>query len=210
MRRVLLWLLAVLAIAALCWLCPPFRIVPLGQAQQRKLRGTFDAPTIARAFWDQKLLPATAGALPIAELLTALAQDPTVARQRFGRVLGLSSTICFFVKGSGRIAAVDKEGISVVLDDAPDGTGVRLSTGLLFGNTVRDATGLLDVNEFPNSQDFNAISAELNHLVETEVLPALRNHAATAKAIRFAGCIELEEGPVPKPLQVIPVKVEWP
>jgi hypothetical protein len=27
----------------------------------------------------------------------------------------------------------------------------------IFGNTVCDATGLLDANEFPNSQDFNAL-----------------------------------------------------
>jgi predicted lipoprotein len=184
--------------------------MPLGQAQQKQLRGAFDAPAVARAFWDQKLLPATARAVPIDELLSVLAQDPTMARQRFGRALGLSSTICFFVQGSGRIAAMDKDGINVALEDVPAGTGVRLSTGLLFGNTVRDATGLLDVNEFPNSQDFNAVSAELNRLVETLVLPALRSHAATAKTIRFAGCIELEEGPAPKTLQVIPVKVEWP
>jgi predicted lipoprotein len=209
-RRSLLWLIGLVIVGGLSWLCPPFRIVPLGEAEQRQLRGAFDAPAVARAFWDLKLLPATARAVPVAELLTALAQDPSRARQRFGRALGLSSTICFFVQGSGRITAMDKEGINVALDDVPAGTGVRLSTGLLFGNTVRDATGLLDVSEFPNSQDFNAVSAELNRLVETRVLPALRNHAAIAKTIRFAGCIELEEGPVPRALQVIPVKVEWP
>ena len=104
---------------------------------------------------------------------------------------------------------MDKEGISVALEDVPLGARVRLSTGLLFGNTVRDATGLLDVSEFPNSQDFNTVSAELNHLVETEVLPALLSGAAIGQRIRFAGCIELEEGPAPKVLPVIPIKVEW-
>ena len=210
MRRVLFWLIGLVVVGGLCWLWPPFRIVPVGQAQQKQLHGAFDAPAFARAFWDQQLLPATARAVPVAELLSGLAQDPAAARQRFGRALGLTSTTCFFVQGSGRITAADKEGISVALDGIPAGTGVRLSTGLLFGNTVRDATGLLDVNAFPDSRDFNAISAELNRLVETRVLPALRNHAALAKGIWFAGCIELEEGPAPKTLQVIPVKVEWP
>jgi predicted lipoprotein len=210
MRRVLLWLLAVILTAALCWLCPPFRIVPLRQAQQRQLQGAFDAPAFARTHWDQKLLPATGRAVPVSELLTGLAQDPAAARQRFGRALGLSSTFCFFTQGSGRIIAIDKQGVSVAFDGASAGTRARLSTGLLFGNTIRDATGLLDVNDFPNSQDFNAISAELNHLVETQVLPALRSQAAIGKQIWFAGCIELEEGPAPQVLQVTPVKVEWP
>ncbi len=210
MRRLLFWTIGLLIVGGLCWLFPPFRVVPLSQAQRRRLGAAFDAPAVARAFWDQKLLPATARAVPIRELLIVLAQDPAVAKQRFGRALGLSSTTCFFIQGSGRIAAVDKEGITVALEDVPAGTGVRLSTEPLFGNAVRDATGLLDVNEFPNSQDFNAVSAELNRLVEADVLPALRSHAAAAKIIRFAGCFEVEEGPVPKTLRIIPVKIDWP
>jgi len=178
MRRFLFWLIGLAIVCGLCWLCPPFRIVPLGQAQQKQLRSALDAPAVARAFWDLKLLPAAGRAVPVAELITALARDPGDARQRFGHALGLSSTTCFFVQGSGRVAAMDKESISVALEDVPAGPGVRLSTGLLFGNTVRDASGLLDVNDFPNSQDFNAMSAELNHLVETQVLPVLREQAA--------------------------------
>jgi predicted lipoprotein len=209
-RRSLFWLIGLVIAGGLCWLCPPFRIVPLNRAQQQQLRGAFDAPAFARAFWDQKLLPTTARAVPVTDLLTALAEDPATARQRLGRALGLTSTTCFFVWGSGRIIAVDHEGISIVPENVPAGAGVRLLTGLLFGNTVRDSTGLLDVNQFPNSQDFNAISAELNHLVETRVLPALRTHAAIGKLVRFTGCLELGDGPAPTVLQVIPVKVEWP
>ena len=210
MRRILIWPIGLIILGGLCWLWPPFRVIPLAQMQQQQLLVAFDAPAVARAFWNQKLLPATADAVSIAELLTVLVRDPVVARQRFGRTLGLSSTTCFFVKGSGRIAAMDNEGISVTLDDVPTGAGVRLPTGPVFGNTVRDATGLLDVNEFPNSQDFNAVSAELNHIVEIQVLPLLRNHAAVGRKIRFAGCLELEEGPAPGNLWIIPVYVEWP
>ncbi len=210
MRGFRFWLVGLAIVGGLCWLWPPFRIVPPGQAQQKQRRGAFDARAVAGAFWEQKLLPAAGRAVPLADLLTALARDPAAARRRFGRALGLSSTTCFFVQGSGRVAAVENESIGIALEDVPAGTAVRLMTGLLFGNTVRDASGLLDVNDFPNSQDFNAISAELNHLVETQVLPALRNRAAIGRTIRFVGCIELDEGQVPKTLQVIPVKVEWP
>ena len=101
MRRLSLWLLALFIAAALCWLCPPFRLVPLGQAQQKQRQGAFDAPAFARTFWDQKLLPATARAVPIAELLTGLAQDPAAARQRFGRALGLSSHLLLLHPGFG-------------------------------------------------------------------------------------------------------------
>ena len=95
---------------------------------------------------------------------------------------------------------------------ALDGTEakVSLSVGLLFGNTVRDASGLLDVSAFPNSQEFNDLSTQLNGIVETRVAPALRDKAAVGKAIRFAGCAELEEDAKSDVLPVIPIKVEWP
>ena len=54
---------------------------------------------------------------------------------------------------------------------------IAVRTGPVFGNTVREGTGLLDVNNFPGLQEFNALSAELNALIEKSVLPALRDHA---------------------------------
>ena len=52
---------------------------------------------------------------------------------------------------------------------------ITLQTGLVFGDAIRDGTGLLNASDYPNSQDFNDISAALNHLVETRVLPDLRD-----------------------------------
>ena len=114
----------------------------------------------------------------------------------------------FLVRGSGKVAEVGDDAIVVALDGTD--AKVSLSVGLLFGNTVRDASGLLDVSAFPNSQEFNDLSTQLNGLVETKVAPALRAKAAVGKAIRFAGCAELEEDVKPDLLAVIPIKVEWP
>jgi predicted lipoprotein len=84
-----------------------------------------------------------------------------------------------------------------------------LQGGLLFGNTVRDGTGLLNVNDFPNSQDFNAISEALNHLVETRVQPKLREQAKVGSVVAFAGCAEVNDGSTDlRPLRVVPVSVE--
>jgi len=209
MKSPLAWAIGILLAAGLCWLFPPFHVLPLRKAQNAQKLAAFDAAAFAREFWQKKLLPATDRATPATELLAALANDPGAARQRFGRSPGLSGTSYFFVKGSGVVAATEKETIQITLE-VPSQPTVELLTGLLFGNIVRDGTGLLNISDFPNSQDFNAISTELNRIVETQVVPALRARAAVGNAIRFTGCCELEEGPAPKVLQVIPVKVEWP
>ena len=82
-------------------------------------------------------------------------------------------------------------------------------TGLVFGNAVRDGTGLLNVNDYPNSQDFNDISAELNKLIETRVQPKLRERAKVGATIRFTGCAEVsDESTDLHLLKLIPIQAE--
>lgn len=210
MRCALSWLLFGLVLAVLCWLFPPFHVVPLQQARKQQQEGAFDAATFAVKFWEKQLLPATSKAASATEVLSLLARDPDAARKRFGRSLGVSSAVYFFLKGSGQITAIEKESIQIALDGSESKKPVKLFTGLLFGNTVRDACGLLNVSDFPNSQDFNDLSSELNRLVETRVFPDLRQHAAVGKSIRFTGCVELAEGSPPNVVEIVPVKIEWP
>lgn len=200
--------LAVIAVALL-WRFPLFRIVPLKTAKAQQV-AAFDAEAFAREFWEAKLLPATARAVELNALLAALAQDPMAARQRYGRALGLSSTTAIFVQGAGRVSAIEDDGVRVALNGAPAGREVSLLTGLVFGNAVRDGTGLLDVSAYADSQDFNKLSTALNGIVETRVAPALREQAKVGREIRFAGCLELEEDAALDHLRIVPVKVEWP
>ena len=69
----------------------------------------------------------------------------------------------------------------------------------------------MDVSDFPNSQDFNALSTEINCRVEERVLPVLKRKAAVGAAVRFVGCAEIAdpETDVP-PLRIVPVVIEFP
>jgi|SRR6516164_451742 predicted lipoprotein len=208
-RRVIRWLAALLFLALIFWLFPPFHIVRLG-SEHTKPATNFNPAEFATNFWHAKLLPACDKAPQLKELLQLLNHDPAAARQQFGHSPGLSSTTLFLVQGTGHVTALEKEEIRVEAQGSGSNVQVALLTGLVFGNAVRDASGLLDGSAFANSQDFNDISTELNSIVEKRVVPDLRGHAAPRKAIRFAGCIELEEGSLPKVWQLTPIKVEWP
>jgi len=88
---------------------------------------------------------------------------------------------------------------------------VTLLAGLIFGDAVRDGTGLLNPSAYPNSQDFNDISAALDHLVETRVLPRLHQQAKIGAQISFAGCAEVDdEANDLMPLKVIPIQTTTP
>ena len=85
---------------------------------------------------------------------------------------------------------------------------IVLQTGVVSGNTVRDATGLLSASDYPNSQQFNAISNELNRLVETLVIPSAKQAAQVGRQIEFVGCARVLNLPADaSPLKLIPLEV---
>ena len=125
--------------------------------------------------------------------------------------VGLGRASLYFVRGSGTIVSVDdKADRRVARGRRKRRRTSRSQTGLLFGNTVRDATGLVDGDDFPNSQHFNEISTELNRMVETTVIPPLKERAKVGDAIEFVGCAEVTN--VPRdvtPLKVVPLEVKF-
>ena len=85
------------------------------------------------------------------------------------------------------------------------------STFCLSSNAVRDGPGMLNVNDYPNSQDFNAISEALNRIVEERVQPKLRKQVKIGATIEFVGCAEVnDEANDLRPLKVVPIQVAIP
>ena len=119
--------------------------------------------------------------------------------------VGLGNAAYFFIRGTGRVSAVERSRVLIEVD----GAIVALRTGPVFGNVVRDGSGRIEVNDVPGLTEFNALSAELNRLVEERVQPALKSVAVGA-TIRFAGCAEAPESlPASGPLfTLVPVQAE--
>lgn len=209
--RVVRWLIAIVIIAAICWLFPLFHAVRLKAANAEKAATSFNATDIAETFWTNKLLPSIDKAVNAVTLITAIQSDPAEAKKKFSRSVGLSESYFYFTAGTGRVVAVSDEAISLAITDAGTNGEVALQAGLIFGNALRDGTGLLDAGAYPNSQNFNDISAALNHIVETRVLPELHKQAQIGTTISFAGCAEVDdESSDLKPLKVVPIQAKAP
>jgi len=208
--RRLVWVGLLVGACVLLYFLPPFHVVPLEAARSEAEAGVFDAAAFVETFWEDRLLKSADSAVDAGELLAAFEADPTDAVQRFGHRLGLSGSSSYFVSGSGHIFEIEDGNVTIALQDE-GGAAVVIETGPLFGNAVRDGSGLLDVSDFPNSQDFNALSSEINRRVEERVFPLLRETAAIGVAVRFIGGVEIAdvEKDVP-PLRLVPVVVEFP
>jgi predicted lipoprotein len=209
MNRLVAWLLAALALAILCWLLPLFHVVPLERAMKEKAAATFDPDQFAKKFWDEQLLRSLDRAVKAEVLLPEIQLDPAAARKKFSRSVGMGESYFYFISGQGRVLSATNDEVSIAITAGVTSPEIVLPTDPPFSSAVRDGTGLLDINNYPNSQDFNGISSALNRLVEMRVLSGLREQAKAGATMRFVGCAEVkDESTDLKPLRVVPIKVE--
>jgi predicted lipoprotein len=202
-----------IAVIAFFWAFPLFRIVRLdGGAASiagTAAAGSFDPAAMAAKLWSGELQAAAQRAADVNAVTAAIRTDPAAARSKYARSVGMGAAY-YFVRGSGKVIARDRNTIRIALD-GPNPAIVALRIGPIFGNAVRDGSGLLDVNQVPGLHEFNALAAELNKLVESQVLTGLREGADVGAVVTFAGCAEAPESAAPpdQPLLIIiPVVAE--
>jgi predicted lipoprotein len=203
------WASACGIIAVISWLMPLFHIVPLQSAQQSTASAAFDAEVVVEMLWHEQLQKPSLQTLDANRLVKLLREKNPMAAE-LGRRLGLSRTTCYFLAGTGSIVSVTNDSVSIALEGNTTEPSVVIETGPVFGNAIRDGSGLLDVSAFPNSQDFNALSTALNRRIEEQVLAQLRAKAAVGARVRFVGGVEVDDLASALPLRVVPIRIEWP
>jgi len=168
----------------------------------------FNAAAYAQTFWTDKLLPNLDKAIDITQLTGMLSTDHAKTFDTYSHALGIGNLRYFLVKGKGTITAINEDDISVLLQTDTSKQTIIIATEFIFGNAVRDATGLININEFNNTMDFNNVSAEVNKIIREKVLPPFKQKAKKGDAIEFTGAIELnkEHLDVSK-IEVIPVSI---
>ena len=170
---------------------------------------SFDAVSFTKKLWEERL-PAridTAVALPV--LMDALQTNPSQAFENYSNALGIGNIRYCLVQSGGRITAVNEDDVEVLVQNNERPLKLRLATEYVYGNAIRDASGLVDVKDFVNTMDLNNISEELNKAVRKNVLPAFKSSVQKADSIWFAGAIELNKEHLKlDELNVIPVQLK--
>jgi predicted lipoprotein len=186
-----------------------FHVVRLDGAPSVNAGEKFRPAEFAESFWNERLLPSLGESPDAAIVLAALRDDPKQAAQQYGRSVGVSRSRLMCVRGAGTIVSIDKQGVGISLTGLGGSPEVFLQTGLLFGNTVRDVSGLVNAGEFSNSRHYNDVSAELNRIVETQVIARLKETAKIGNVITFIACGQLspDQGTA-IPLRLIPLRIE--
>jgi predicted lipoprotein len=185
-------------------------VVPLEATRRQSSDAGFDAAAYVDALWSGPLLETVHHAVDASELLAAFRRDSADTAARFGHRLGLGGASFYFVQGRGKIVAVEDDAIAITLSNENSSDAI-IELGPVFGNAIRDGSGLLDVSDFANAQNFNELSTEINRRVEEQVLPVLQESAAVGREVRFAGGAEVADSAgIPSSLVVVPVIIEFP
>ncbi|QDV25206.1 hypothetical protein Q31a_35290 [Aureliella helgolandensis] len=195
-----------------CWFMPLFHVQPLGGSASDAGGSPAAAgrPRVAdpadyvRLLWDGPLRTGDAST-DIKQLWDAFAADASQARSRFGQQAGLGGAWYFCIRGQGVVAMVEKDRVVLTVPDCSSRVCVEL--GGVVDNTVREAVGV-KASEFANSQEFNAISSDLNLKVESEIIAPNRPLLKPGVQVDFVGCARIGGESDLDPLCLIPIRLE--
>ena len=206
----LVWIGALIGVLIFFYFLPLFHLVPLKAAREQTGAAVFNAAKFVETFWNDQLFASAESAVDAGELIAAFKADSSDAAERFGHKLGLSNISSYFVSGRGHIVSVEGSTIEIALRDG-DATAVVINTGPIFGNAIRDGSGLLDVSDFSSSREFNSISSEINVRIEEGIFPLLKEKAQVGAAVKFVGGVDISDAETdPVPLRLVPIVIEFP
>ena len=165
---------------------------------------SFDAVSFSKKLWEERLPAKLDSAISLQVLVAALKADPANTLDKYSRALGIGNVRYCLINAGGRVQSVNADDVTVGVD----GSTVSLATEYVYGNAIRDASGLVDIRDFVNTTDLNNVSEELNKKVRKEVLPVFKSTVQKADSVSFTGVIELNKQHLKlDELTIIPVRL---
>jgi predicted lipoprotein len=178
----------------------------ISEMQVSKIETVFDAKGDAKTYLLEKIPAAKKEAVAVADLLSAMNKDSKKAFKDFSHFQNEGDTKYFFVKSEGKVTAIDEEFVTLKI---ASGTEIKLAIQYIFGNTSRDCSGLISIDDFSNTMDLNNVSEEINKLIKAEIVSPFIAKVQKGDSISFLGGIELSQSnPKTDKMEIVPLHLE--
>ncbi|MES2573328.1 MAG: DUF2291 family protein [Bacteroidota bacterium] len=179
----------------------------ISEMQVSKIETVFDAKAYAKIYLLEKIPANKKKAVTIDNLLSAINKDSKKAFADFSHFQNEGDAKYFFVKGESNVTAIDEE--FVTLENTASGTEIKLAVQYIFGNTARDCSGIISIDDFSNTMDLNNVSEEINKLIKSEIVAPFKTKVQKGDRISFLGGIELSQSdPKTDKLEIVPLQLE--
>ena len=189
-KKILKYILSGALLVFLCYNAVYFK--KLDEVKKGTVVSKFNAVQYARNYYN-KVVRVAEKSMEYNALLSLLKTDPDKAFAEHAHALGIGNIKYFLVTGKGIIKAINESSITVLVKSDSAESVANIATEYVFGNAIRDASGIIKLNEFSSTTDLNNVSAEINKIVRSEVLPPFIANAKAGQNISFTGAIELNK-----------------
>lgn len=156
----------------------------LTERQKREEMSRYNPEQLVNKIMKDSLASLEQKALSISMLAEGIRNNAEEFAKTHGKVLGIGSPVFYIVKGECNDAKLaDGEEIHATAD----GISIKLPIKHIFGNNARDASGWFNIDNFKNTMDFNAVSAEMNKYITNET--AGFKMPAEGQTVTFVGAV---------------------
>ena len=205
MKNILKYILSIFALVFICYHSIYFKKL---SAVKSKNEGKFDAIAYSKKIWEEKLPARLDSAMELTDLIRAIELNAENAFAIHSNAIGIGNYRYSLVKAKGTAASIGEDEIIIQIAHVDSLLTARLATEFIYGNAIRDASTLVDINDFTNTTDLNNISEELNKTVRVKVLPPFKKQVKQGDKIDIVAAVELNKAHINfNDLELIPVRL---
>lgn len=130
-------------------------------------------------------------------------ENPHQLAEKYGKTLGIGAPYSILVKGFSVIQGTGDEVVYIGLDTS---INYSIRTGSVFSNTIREASGYFDLDDFETTMEFNLLTIEINHHIIDQVISPVVSQMVPGATVEFLGAadINLRKLPVTS-VDIIPI-----
>lgn len=171
----------------------------------KKVNEKFNAKSYAVKLWKEQLPAKLEAALSFEDFLKQASAPERL--QKLTNSLSIGNIRHALLKMDGVVKHPGTDGFLLQLTANGDSLELPVELEFVYGNSLRDASELVKIEDFPNSDQLNSISEALNDLVRKEVIAGLRNDLKEGQRISITAAVELNTAHFkPGQFTIIPVR----
>jgi len=206
MKKLIKYILIIIVVGLVGYKSVYFK--KLSEVKQREGQ-KFDAVTYSSKLWDEKLPARLDSSVELGTLMGFIEANPIDAFSRFSNAIGIGNYRYSLIKLNGVVTKINEDDVALKVNHADSGLIIKIATEFVYGNAIRDASGLVDIKDFTNTNDLNSISEELNKRVRNNVLPAFRTQVKQGDEIELTGAVQFNKEHISfKDLEIIPIRIK--
>lgn len=170
---------------------------------------SFDPAAYAKGIWESKMPGKIDSAISLPDLMQAITNNPDSGFEELTNALAIGNYRYALVKLTGTVKQVGEDDCLISTQVADSALDLKLATEFIFGNAIRDASGLVSVLDFPNTDNLNGISESLNKIVRTAIVPPFRKNVKVGDKLSMVGALETNMAHIHwQGAEIIPVRLQ--